>query len=155
MSKLVIAQVPGVDGSYEFDFEDRLAERGWSALAATELEFIVFRDTYEEAFDKGDNDMMVALALIVLKRHGKVIPHDALWDAPAGCLTFGMDDVAEDDAVPPPSGPAVNVSDSAPSDPSAKTSSAIGDDLLETGPRTTGTPVSAIGRTSDPMTSPA
>ena len=32
---------------------DRLAERGWSALAATELEFIVFRDTYEEAFDKG------------------------------------------------------------------------------------------------------
>jgi glutamine synthetase len=32
---------------------DRLAERGWSALAATELEFIVFRDTYEEAQAKG------------------------------------------------------------------------------------------------------
>ena len=27
----------------------RLAERGWSAAAGTELEFIVFRDTYEEA----------------------------------------------------------------------------------------------------------
>jgi glutamine synthetase len=31
----------------------RLAERGWMANAATELEFIVFRDTYEEAFHKG------------------------------------------------------------------------------------------------------
>jgi glutamine synthetase len=31
----------------------RLTERGWSALAATELEFIIFRDTYEEAWHKG------------------------------------------------------------------------------------------------------
>jgi glutamine synthetase len=36
---------------------DRLAERGWSALAATELEFIVFRDTYEEAWHKGYRDL--------------------------------------------------------------------------------------------------
>ena len=31
---------------------DRLAERGWSAQAATELEFFVFRDTYEAAWRK-------------------------------------------------------------------------------------------------------
>ena len=31
---------------------DRLAERGWTAFAATELEFIVFRDSYEQAFHK-------------------------------------------------------------------------------------------------------
>jgi glutamine synthetase len=37
---------------------DRLAERGWEALAATELEFIVFRDTYEEAWDKGYRDLV-------------------------------------------------------------------------------------------------
>jgi glutamine synthetase len=37
---------------------DRLAERGWEALAATELEFIVFRDTYEEAWDKGFRDLV-------------------------------------------------------------------------------------------------
>ena len=30
----------------------RLEERGWSALAGTELEFIVFRDTYEQAWQK-------------------------------------------------------------------------------------------------------
>src|SRR5579862_8017719 len=31
----------------------RLAEHGWTALAATELEFIVFRDSYEQAHKKG------------------------------------------------------------------------------------------------------
>src|SRR5689334_7980880 len=30
----------------------RLAERGWVALAGTELEFIVYRDSYEEAAEK-------------------------------------------------------------------------------------------------------
>ncbi len=31
---------------------DRLATRGWDAYAGTELEFIVFKDTYEEAWDR-------------------------------------------------------------------------------------------------------
>ncbi len=31
----------------------RLAERGWRAFAGTELEFIVFNDTYEEAWKQG------------------------------------------------------------------------------------------------------
>jgi glutamine synthetase len=35
----------------------RLAERGWQAMAGTELEFIVFRDTYEEAWKKGYRDL--------------------------------------------------------------------------------------------------
>ena len=32
---------------------DRLAERGWPAMVGTELEFIVFRDTYEDAWRRG------------------------------------------------------------------------------------------------------
>ncbi|MFC5723200.1 glutamine synthetase family protein [Streptomyces gamaensis] len=32
---------------------DRLAERGWSAYAGTELEFMVFKDTYESAWNAG------------------------------------------------------------------------------------------------------
>jgi glutamine synthetase len=36
---------------------ERLAERGLSALGATELEFIVFRDTYEQAWHKGYRDL--------------------------------------------------------------------------------------------------
>jgi glutamine synthetase len=35
----------------------RLAERGWSANAGTELEFIVFRDSYESAWRKGFRDL--------------------------------------------------------------------------------------------------
>jgi glutamine synthetase len=35
----------------------RLEERGWTALAATELEFIIFRDTYEAAWRKGYLDL--------------------------------------------------------------------------------------------------
>jgi glutamine synthetase len=32
---------------------ERLAERGWEAYAGTELEFMVFKDSYEEAWDRG------------------------------------------------------------------------------------------------------
>jgi glutamine synthetase len=38
----------------------RLTERGWSANAGTELEFVVFRDTYEEAWQKGYREMQPA-----------------------------------------------------------------------------------------------
>jgi glutamine synthetase len=36
---------------------ERLAERGWEATAATELEFLLFRDTYEAAWHKGYRDL--------------------------------------------------------------------------------------------------
>jgi glutamine synthetase len=35
----------------------RLGERGWQAFAGTELEFIIFRDTYEQAWHKGFRDL--------------------------------------------------------------------------------------------------
>ena len=38
----------------------RLAERGWSAYAGTELEFMVFLDTYEEAWHKRYRDLRPA-----------------------------------------------------------------------------------------------
>jgi glutamine synthetase len=38
----------------------RLAERGWSANAGTELEFMVFLDSYEEAWRKGYRDLRPA-----------------------------------------------------------------------------------------------
>ncbi len=38
----------------------RLAERGWVALAGTELEFIVYRDSYEEAAGKGYSGLVPA-----------------------------------------------------------------------------------------------
>jgi glutamine synthetase len=35
----------------------RLADRGWDAVAGTELEFIVFRDSYEQAWHKAYRDL--------------------------------------------------------------------------------------------------
>src|SRR6266545_1872392 len=37
-----------------------LAERGWQAMVGTELEFIVFRDSYEDAWRKGYRDLAPA-----------------------------------------------------------------------------------------------
>jgi len=39
---------------------DRLAERGWAAQAGTELEFMVFNDSYEQAWDAGYRDLTPA-----------------------------------------------------------------------------------------------
>jgi glutamine synthetase len=39
---------------------DRLAERGWTAHAGSELEFLVFEDSYEEAWDRGYTGMTPA-----------------------------------------------------------------------------------------------
>ncbi|GAA0473586.1 glutamine synthetase family protein [Streptomyces olivaceiscleroticus] len=39
---------------------DRLAEHGWQAYAGTELEFMVFKDTYEDAWRRGYRDMSPA-----------------------------------------------------------------------------------------------
>ncbi|MGA4951864.1 glutamine synthetase family protein [Streptomyces lydicamycinicus] len=36
---------------------DRLAERGWSAYAGTELEFMLFKDSYEDAWSRGYCEM--------------------------------------------------------------------------------------------------
>jgi len=39
---------------------DRLAERGWTAYAGTELEFMVFKDTYEQAWSSAYRDLTPA-----------------------------------------------------------------------------------------------
>jgi glutamine synthetase len=38
----------------------RLADRGWQAMVGTELEFIIYRDSYEEAAAKGYRDLVPA-----------------------------------------------------------------------------------------------
>src|SRR3954468_15611518 len=39
---------------------DRLAEHGLTAFAGTELEFVLYRDTYEEAWERGYRDLTPA-----------------------------------------------------------------------------------------------
>ena len=60
-SALVLADLEWLDGSPVAPSPrqvlrrqlDRLAERGWSALVGTELELLVFKDSYEDAWDRG------------------------------------------------------------------------------------------------------
>jgi glutamine synthetase len=67
----------------------RLAERGWSANASTELEFLVFRDSYEEAWRKGYRDLNPANLYNIdysLLGTAKVEPlirriRNSMWDA--------------------------------------------------------------------------
>jgi glutamine synthetase len=40
--------------------EERLAERGWTAMVGTELEFVVYSDSYEQAAAKGYRDLVPA-----------------------------------------------------------------------------------------------
>jgi glutamine synthetase len=40
--------------------EQRLAERGWTAMVGTELEFVVYTDSYEQAAAKGYRDLVPA-----------------------------------------------------------------------------------------------
>jgi glutamine synthetase len=40
--------------------EQRLAERGWTAMVGTELEFVVYSDSYEQAAAKGYRDLVPA-----------------------------------------------------------------------------------------------
>jgi hypothetical protein len=95
----------------------------------------------EEAFAAGDNDLLVALAMIVMARHGKVAPVDALWAAPAGAMAFAIGDRpedAEEALLPPPKLPAAGANDSETKPPSGTTSSG-GGALQESGPPAIGT----------------
>jgi glutamine synthetase len=64
-SVMVLADVQWLDGSPVVESPrqilqrqiDRLAERGWRAFVGTELEFICFNDTYEQAFSRRYNDL--------------------------------------------------------------------------------------------------
>jgi glutamine synthetase len=65
---LVIADLTWLDGSPVLASprqilraqEQRLAERGWTAMVGTELEFVVYADSYEQAAAKGYRDLVPA-----------------------------------------------------------------------------------------------
>jgi len=65
---LVLADVAWTDGTTMLESPrqilrrqlDRLAERGWTAYVGTELEFIVFDDTYEQGWQRGYRDLTPA-----------------------------------------------------------------------------------------------
>ena len=87
---ITIEGVPGYNGEYPLDityFTNRELHliKKVSGVRAGEL---------TEAFNAGDNDLMVAVAAIAIQRHThKDVNVDALWDAEAGKFTFNMETV--------------------------------------------------------------
>ena len=157
MSKLVIDGVFGLDGEYEADL---------SYFTNRELHQIkkqtgIRAGEFSEAFTSGDNDVMVAFAVVILNRAGKEGAEELLWDAKAGSVTLVLDDEEDEDAgdgeggvavrppePPTPSGPE-SLPDAEPetsdvSEPSGETSPAP-TVHLESVPSPTGFPRSATG----------
>lgn len=97
MPKLIITQTPGLDGEYDAEFDI-------GALTNRELRTIkkisgVTAGKLGEALRDGDNDLLVAYAIVFLIRAGKDadMAEALLWDAPVGALQFDMDDDEEEE----------------------------------------------------------
>jgi hypothetical protein len=93
LSTIVLTGIPGFDGSYEIDF-GRFTNRELHVikqLAGVRL------GELSDAFAAGDNDVLLAIAKIAVKRAGKDIPDELLWEAEMGSITFDVSDLEEDD----------------------------------------------------------
>lgn len=146
MPHISIEGIPPYSGDYpiDFDFSNRELHtiKQISGVRAGEI---------VEAGLKGDNDLVIALTMIALRRTGQVVNEDLIWDAKAGKITFVAD---EADAVPPPQ----QSSDDSekPSEPTGSSGTSGrngGDSHPESDPSSIGIPDSATGATSESMTS--
>lgn len=104
--KLIVAGLNGLDGEYDFSLISLLTIGSPDALTGREVHNLkvmtgIRMGELEDALSAGDNDVMLGLAAIVMRRHGRTFADDQVWDAPIGSFGFELAAV-EDDAVPPP-----------------------------------------------------
>ena len=97
MAKVVIESDNLLAGSYELDLAAGFTHR---ELHLIKLETGLRAGELEEGIQKADTDLLVALALVALRRAGKDFPSDMLWDLEGGKITLDVSD-EEVDAVPP------------------------------------------------------
>ena len=91
MPKVVIKDVPGLDGEYELDLT--FTHRDFRTIKQTAG---VRANEVMDAINAGDLDIIVALAEIALQRSGKPHSVEQLWDSEAGSITL---DVSADEEV--------------------------------------------------------
>jgi hypothetical protein len=133
LASIKIEGVPPYDGEYEIDMNftnrDLHTIKQVAGVRAGDL---------NDALEHRDLDLVVALAVNALRRVGKPVDMDTLWDAQAGLITL-VADVA--DAVPPPQ-PSVEPSESASGAPnsSGTPGSGTGTAPLVSVPSSTGLP---------------
>lgn len=142
------------DGDYPIDFESftngeyHLIKK-ISGVRAGEI---------SEAFEAGDNDLIVAFAAVALQRAGNPMDKqalDVLWGAEFGKIELVVDEDEEADASPPasppPSEPVASESGTVKNGSSGAGSSPAGDSpASDLSP--TGRPLSAAGAESVPRT---
>jgi hypothetical protein len=86
---LTVEGLPPLDGRYAFQVIDMMSIGLAGSLTnreAHELKRLsgVRIGELEDALAAGDNDVLVAFAVLILRRHGKRFDEDKLWDAQVG-----------------------------------------------------------------------
>lgn len=103
--KLIIEGIPPLDGEYEFDFAellDSLTNREYHVIKV--MTGVRAAEVFE-AMEAGDTDLVMALAVIILRRRGKRVDEDRFWDAEAGTairIVVGSREVEEVEEDGPP-----------------------------------------------------
>jgi hypothetical protein len=111
MAIIRIAGIPGWEGDYPLD----LAYFTNRELHEIQQVAGVRVGEMEEEFSRGNNDLIVAVAAVAIRRSGRRPDVDALWDAVSGSIVLADEDeegVVEDD--PPTSPPSSGGSDGRP-----------------------------------------
>lgn len=98
---LTVKGLGRLDGVYEFDRDDLLGAMTNRELHRIKVMAGVRAGEIQDALAAGDNDVLVALAAIILTQRGKQVDDDLLWDAPAGAGLVWKFEESEADADPP------------------------------------------------------
>lgn len=80
--------MPPYDGEYPFDIEGFTNRELHRIKQLTGLRV----GELQEAFEAGDNDVIVALAVIVLERSGRKVEDQVIWNAEAGTIRLEFED---------------------------------------------------------------
>jgi hypothetical protein len=97
----------------------------------------------EDALKAGDNDVLVAIAAVILARYEKRVDEDMLWDAPMGSgLQFVIEGPQDPPAEPPATGETTE-----PQNDGGATSTDAKSDSPESVPSPTGPPPSGTSST--------
>ena len=94
MNRLIIEGVPPYDGTHEFEDFTSFTNR---ELHRIKKQTGIRVGEFAEALEAGDNDLLVALATVILERTGIKVDDDILWDADAGAITMDFSVEAEEE----------------------------------------------------------
>src|SRR5438132_1023321 len=88
--KLIVNDVPGLDGEYDADFSRFTNNEGKLIKKLSGVRMGEITD----ALEAGDNDLLVACAVVLMARAGKDpnMAEALLGDADMGCLTWDTTD---------------------------------------------------------------